>query len=210
MELRLPWILSRKRLISAVAVDTVIFVIAFLSIDYFYNSALVTSSLFIFLSTFWLLGSYVLGRFVSGGSKSKYIDLRAYIRSQLLATTTLFVLIVFFTLIYLCIFDAALLDALHLSILIKFLLLLAISSCSAQYLHFRLISSRSPVSNTLWFFVGPEDTYDELKSLLRWSRISVNLKNISPSDLHLLNTGQFIVKDLTSESPEVLENLQLV
>ena len=136
MHLRLPWILSRKRLISAVALDIIFFIATLHGLQLLgYSTGSTSLSLFICLLIFWLLGSYVSGRFVGGGLKTKYFDVLAYIRDQALASSTIIVLSFLFALIYIWIFNQNLLDVGLCSFLIVFLVLFGITSSFLQYLH---------------------------------------------------------------------------
>ena len=67
MQLRFPWILSRKRLIAAVIADGILFVFLYLCL-YEWRFGLwpgVSPRLVVLLSV-WSLISYVAGRYVSG------------------------------------------------------------------------------------------------------------------------------------------------
>ena len=64
MQIRLPWILSRRRLLFAIVVDSVLFALLYNSmyIQKFRNLAQ-WNFLLLGLLSFWILSSYVIGRY---------------------------------------------------------------------------------------------------------------------------------------------------
>ena len=73
MQVRFPWILSRKRLIIAVIIDGILFTTLCYKFFYLRFDRLPGLSFRLaLLLTFWMLCSYVSGRFTSGYSKLQF------------------------------------------------------------------------------------------------------------------------------------------
>ena len=90
MKIRLPWILSRKRLITAVLIDGFLFsfIYNFLFLLRFDKFPGPSPWLAILLSI-WLLGSYIVGRYASGDAR-RHFDITLSLIKQ--CTCTAFML----------------------------------------------------------------------------------------------------------------------
>ena len=91
MQLRFPWILSRKRLVAALAADGALFVLIYCSLYELRFGVWPTFSLRIAaLLVIWSLSSYVIGRYSGRANSGHEIHTLNHVCRQLVAT--LFVL----------------------------------------------------------------------------------------------------------------------
>ena len=156
MQLRLPWILSRKRLVAALAADGVLFASLYFALYELRFGVWPAFSVRIAaLLVIWSLSSYVIGRY-SGRANSGH-DLHAlnHVCRQLVAT--LFVLSLACNPLFLSGSSIRIQYRLHRSFLIPFWDHLP---CSALLL---LLLSRlfelKDLDNTVWSYVGSEEAF---------------------------------------------------
>ena len=106
MQLNLPWILSRKRLIAAVIADGVLFGFLYYALYEcrFDVWPTVSPRLALLLLAIWCLTSYVIGRYVSGAERGLRVML-AFVGKQLIDTCTVLFLTLGITLLHIWLFS---------------------------------------------------------------------------------------------------------
>ena len=207
MQVRLPWILSRKRLITAALVDGVLFTALYYKLFEWRFDRLPGLSLRLsVLLLFWLLCSYVFGRFTSGDSKPSLGSGLSLIR-QIASTALVLVVMLGITLLHLWLFNHQSVEATLRSFLIPFLGLLAILSSSFQFILNRVFSRQDSSGKQVWSFVGSVHVFNELQNSLRWSRLPVSLVHILPYELRQMAPEYIVVEEISMQDSEVLGDL---
>ena len=85
MQLNLPWILSRKRLIAAVIADGVLFAfLYYLLYAWRFGVWPAVSPRLVLLLVVWSLTSYVIGRYVSGYRRDSETETWDFVGKQLI------------------------------------------------------------------------------------------------------------------------------
>jgi len=170
MLLRLPWLVSRKRLLIALLIDTALFAVLYLGWFRFNFESWPEFSLpLTWLLEFWLLGSYVLGRYHSSQDSSVSLGI-----SQVLRTLLLLVLSIGSYLIYNWL-TATILEAQDMrSFLLPFLGALCLASAVAQFGLASLLKDRAS-SHERWLVIGSDSARSALVQQLAWSRLSAQL-----------------------------------
>ena len=87
MQLSLPWILSRKRLVAAAIADGALFAFLYYALyGWRFGVWPGFSSRLAVLLAIWLLTSYVIGRYVSGAERVSESDTWDFVGKQLICT----------------------------------------------------------------------------------------------------------------------------
>ena len=207
MQVNLPWTLSRKRLITAAILDLALFIALYYKLFHWRFEGWPGLSLCLgVLLALWMLSSYVVGRFTSGDSKLQFGPGLSLVR-QITSTSLVLSVTLAITVLYLWIFNQNSADETFRSFLIPFLCLLAILSSTVQFLLNRFVSSRDSSVSQKWSYVGSEAVFKQLLHSLQWSRISVDLVQISPSDLINHSPNQIVFDDIATQDPDVLGHL---
>lgn len=201
MLLRLPWLLSRKRLLIALLIDTALFAVLYLGWFRFNFESWPEFSLpLTWLLEFWLVGSYVLGRYHPSQEGSFALGI-----SQVLRTLLMLVLSIGAYLIYHWL-TATTLGAQDMrSFLLPFLGALCVTSAVVQFGLASLLQGRVSRPEQ-WLVLGTDEVKAELRQQLAWSRLSAQLVTWHSPDSsevgHPLpdpgNTAGVVVSDLQS------------
>ena len=178
MQLRLPWILSRRRLLAAVTLDSAIFVAL-------YNGLFLQrfgrwpdgSVLLPVLWAMWVLGSYVLGRY-QGIDGVRTPSASAVALQGLVNSTVVFGFSLAGTLTYLWLFKTNAGDSQFRSFLIPYLGFLGLFSLVTQNLLGSLVRSRR-IEADHWYFLGSYGAYQRLRYHLKWARLSAQLEYLN-------------------------------
>ena len=174
MFIRLPWLLSRKRLLLAVFLDAAIFSIVYLTAFALRFGAWPGLSLPVLCMVgFWLTSSYVIGRYHVLRSGRVYQAIRA----TLGATAALFLSVG----IYLAFFwvTAAAFGAKDSrGFLMPLLLVFGLLSCLAQSALARLVSANDRQSQE-WKLIGSGDVFADLEKCLEWKRLDAKISVFS-------------------------------
>ena len=209
MNFNLYWIASRKRLIISVIFDSALFTILYFSLFLGRFGVLPPfSPQLTILLLFWLLSSYVFGRYVSSDiGYTVPFGIRFF--KQILITTFVSCLIISIILIYFWLFDKQPVQALFRSFLIPFLSLTVLVSTLFQLILAQILISKEVNRKESWFYLGTEESYNELKSCLRLSRISTNLNFVGPKQLQQINhqVTRLVVNDLNYQPEYILKEL---
>ncbi len=170
MLIRLPWLFTRRRLLVALLLDFIVF--AVLYVGWFNLSFGRWPDFFLpitWLLEFWLICSYVVGRYSVQGERSSGIVLKQF-GSTLL--TMLLSIIVYLS--YLWITAIVATPIVSRDFLMPFLLLLALSSGVVQLALNMLLRERFAEIDT-WLVYGSAGFRERLEGELQWSRQRVRL-----------------------------------
>lgn len=206
MQLRLPWILSRRRLLAAVSLDSALFVALYNGLFLQRFGRWPDGSIFLLiLWATWVLSSYVLGRYqgVEGlrSPADSFITLQAVVKAALVVSFSLAG-----TLTYLWLFKTNAGDSLFRSFLIPYLSFLGLLSLVIQILLGSWVRNR-PIGSDYWHFLGGHEAFKRLQHHLQWGRIPVQLNqltNVQPIDS---SHKSIVVDDFAAEPASVLFNL---
>ena len=205
MQLSLPWILSRKRLIAAVIADAILFVFLYYALyGWRFGVWPGLSPTLVLLLAIWSLTSYIIGRYVSGaerGSKSVTWD---SVGKQLIGTGTVLLLTLGITLLHIWLFNRNPVQASFRSFLIPFLGSLAVLSPFVQLTICRLSAIRD---NSTWTYVGTDLGFQRLQVMLKWSRVQVRVEHVRPENLSKMLSDQYIVDRFHGQPSDVLKTL---
>lgn len=206
MQLRLPWILSRRRLLAAVLLDSALFVAL-------YNGLFLQrfgrwpdgSILLLVLWAMWLLSSYVLGRYqgVDGirSSAASFTALQGVVKTTLVVGFSLAG-----TLTYLWLFKTNAGGSQFRSFLIPYLGFLGLFSLLIQYLlGFWVRNRRIEIEH--WRFLGTYEACQQLRYHLKWARLPAVLDHLSHEKISELTKTSIVVEDFSAELSSVLANL---
>ena len=196
MQLRLPWIQSRRRLIAAVILDSALFVALYngLFLQRFGRWPDESILLPVFWAM-WVLSSYVLGRYQGvDWVRSSAVTLMAV---QGVVKT---ILVVGFslagTLTYLWLFRTNAGDSLFRSFLIPYLGFLGFFSFLTQNLLGYWVRNRRTEGDQ-WYFLGEHEAYQRLLYHLTWSRLPARLDYLSYEQLYESTTASIVVEDFS-------------
>ena len=206
MQIKVPWLLSRRRLLVAVVLDSLIF--AFLC--FFFCWYLIDLSWLVFVSTLllwfcWLLISYVMGRY-SGLKKLTSMPLSLQFLRLLFKTVGVVILSLFGTLFVLLLFSSSNIFVLFNTYLVPFSLSLFFFGILVQFAFVRFLRSTIPEISR-WSYLGSYNGYQQLLKELCWSSLPVEIDYLSNQDLFSSFNTSILVDDLSAESPATLHRL---
>ena len=208
MELRLPWILSRKRLIISAVVDGIIAILLYCMLYRWVFGVWKGFSLsLVALLIIWSLVSYVTGRYPGGDQSYQRFHVWNFIGKQFIATVLAFFLTIGITFFYTWAFSLDPYQASSVSFLLTFLGLLSVLSSFLQLTLLRFLVLNDTSKNT-WLYVGSDSGYNVLNEKLIWSRVQVCVEHILPSQLGQASNAQFIVDSFYDQPSYLLEKLQ--
>ena len=208
MQLNFPWILSRKRLITAVIADGILFAFLYYALfDWRFNVLPSPSPRLAALLAFWSLSSYVVGRYASGAKRYRRGFILETFGNQLICTAFVLLLTLAITLLHILLFNPNPVQASFHSLLIPFLGLLAFFSLLLQLIISRLSEIQDQDRNSLWFYVGSDSSFQQLQELLEWTRLHVRLSHVIPEHLADVFASRYIVDQFHSLPSDVLKNL---
>ena len=206
MQFRLPWILSRKRLIVAAIADGILFVFLFYAL---YNLRFglwpPVSPRLVLLLAIWSLASYVLGRYVSGDMRGSESETWDFVGKQLIGTGTVLLLTLGTTLLHIWLFNQNSVQSSFRSFLIPFLGSLAVSSIFIQLTIRRLSAVQDRGSDSTWSYVGSVLGYQRLQHRLKWSRVRIQLEHVHPENLSKTFPTKSVVDQFHGQHPSLLK-----
>ena len=206
MKLRLPWILSRRRLLAAVILDSALFIALYVGLFAHRFGRWPDGSIFLpVLWAMWLLSSYVLGRYqgVVGACSpaASFMALQGVVKTTLVVGFSLAG-----TLTYLWLFKSNAGDFLFRSFLIPYLGFLGLLSLVTQNLLGFWVRNRQ-IEGDQWHFLGNYEAYQRLRFHLKWSRLPVLLDYLTDEQINESIKASIVVEDFSAESSSVLANL---
>jgi len=206
MQLRLPWILSRRRLLAAVIFDSALFVALYNGLFLHRFGRWPDGSIFLpILWATWVLSSYVLGRYQGvDGFRSPSGSLIAL--QNVVKTTLVVAFSLAGTLTYLWLFKSNAGDSLFRSFLIPYLGCLGLLSLVIQILLGSWLRNRR-IETDQWHFLGEQEAYQRLQHHLQWSRLPAQLHYVAPEQLNELREISIVVDDFAAEPASVLDHL---
>lgn len=196
MLIRLPWLFTRRRLLVALLLDFSLFALLFTGWFQLRFGSWPSFSLpLTWLLEFWLLCSYVLGRYYDQEEQTSAVALKQLVRTllTLLLSTAVYLAYLWITAIGTSPTDAR-------GFLLPFLLALALSSGLAQFGLNTLLRQRFE-ANDGWVVFGSAGFYQHLESELRWARQTIRLEQASPIG------RRFVVEDFNALSPDQQQQL---
>ena len=208
MEISLPWIQSRRRLIIAVIADGIL--LSFLYYAFYGWCFGVWPGLSLRLAVLmamWSLSSYVIGRYVSGAGRGLGSSAWGLVGKQLICTGTVLLITLGITLLPIWHLNQNPVQSSFRSFLIPFLGSLAVFSTLVQLTIFRLSAIRDRDSNSTWTYVGSDLGFRRLQEMLKWSRIYVRLEHMRPENLSKIPSAQYIVDRFHDQPASVLRFL---
>lgn len=206
MLLRLPWLLSRKRLLAAVVIDSGLF-----SIFYFAAFRLRFGSMPGFslplgcLVSFWLLSSYVIGRYhvSAGGNGAQVLNHSLRTGAALLLSLGVYLAYFWITASTLAAKDSR-------GFLVPLLLFYAILSSIGQAILARIVRTNTQLVQR-WVFLGAPEAHHLLLQHLDWSRLPAGLEklvNINQLSEPIIDAcAGLVVEDFHAVSPSQLQQL---
>ena len=207
MQFRFPWILSRRRLLVAVLIDSGLFIIlqSYLLISRF-EIWPDGSMLCPLVWAIWVLSSYVLGRYKGvenfGTTKNEYLSL--LLESIINAFFVIFIDLALISIGFLLIINID--PATLILYLISFLISLGISSSLAQTSLACWLLSKSTLPYS-WNFLGDHNSFERLQYHLEWARLPARLSNLTDSELFQKNYSYIVVNCASEESTSVVQRL---
>ena len=208
MQLSLPWILSRKRLIAAVIADGVLFAFLYYVLyEWRFGVWPAVSPRLALLLAVWLLASYVIGRYVSGDRRGSESETWDFVAKQLIGTGTVLLLTLGITLLHIWLFNQNPVQASFRSFLIPFLGSLAVLSPFLQLTISRLSAIGDGDSNPTWAYVGSNSGFQRLQKLLRWSRMRIRFEHVRPENLSKTFFSKYVVDQFHGQHSGLLKTL---
>ena len=208
MQLSLPWILSRKRLIAALIADGILFAFLYYALyGWRFGVWPGPSPRLALLLAIWCLTSYVIGRYVSGAERGSESDAWHFVGKQLIGTGIVLLLTLGITLLHIWLFNQNPVQASFRNFLIPFLGSLAISSPFLQLTICRLSIIQDRDNKSTWSYVGSDLGFQQLQDMLKWSRVHVRIERVCPEHLSQTFSAQYIVDQFYGQSPAVLKAL---
>ena len=169
MQLNLPWILSRKRLIIAAIADGILFAILYyLLYEWRFGAWPILSPRLLALLAFWALSSYVIGRYSSGASRDQLITVLQLILRQIKGTLLTLAIIVLLVFCYYLIFIDSLAGKEPISSLVICLATIGLISSFFQLIFQLIVNSRHRGGVSRWLYGGSSHGYDQLKLMLKY------------------------------------------
>jgi exopolysaccharide biosynthesis polyprenyl glycosylphosphotransferase len=170
MLLRLPWLLSRKRLLTAVVIDSALFLLVY-SIAFLLRFGRLPGFSWpvIGMVGFWLLCSYVIGRYHAEIANSEVVLINASLRTAtaLLLSMGLYLFAFWIASVALDAKDSR-------GFLFPLLLSFALISTLCQAALARIIRLKSQQPHH-WLFIGNSDSFNDLNGYLSWTRLSASI-----------------------------------
>ena len=208
MQLRLPWIFTRRRLIIAVIVDAMLFAFLYyaLYVRLFGVWPVLSPRLALLLAA-WSLTSYVVGRYVSGAQRGLEFSAWEFVVKQLIGTCAVLFLTLCITVVHVWLFKQSQVQYSFRSFLIPLLGLLAILSSFLQLTICRLSAIWDGDSSSTWTYVGSELGFQQLQAMSKWSRLRVDIKHISPENVSETWSSRYIVDRFHGQPVNVLKVL---
>ena len=206
MQLRLRWILSRRRLMAAVILDSALFVALYNGLFLHHFGRWPDGSIFLpIVWATWVLSSYVIGRYqgVDGlrPAAGAFIALQGLVKTTLVVALSLAGILTYFWL-----FKANAGDSLLRSFLIPYLSFLGLLSLLVQTFLASWLRKRA-FNSDQWHFLGDQEAFHRLKYHLRWSRLPANLYYLPYSQLENSRPRYIVVESIACESNSVLQCL---
>jgi exopolysaccharide biosynthesis polyprenyl glycosylphosphotransferase len=196
MLIRLPWLFTRRRLLLALLLDCSLFALLFAGWFQLRFGGWPAFSLpLTWLLEFWLLCSYVLGRYYEQEAGPSAMALKQLVRTllTLLLSTSVYLIYLWLTAI-----GAAPTDAR--GFLLPFLLAFALTSWLVQFGWNTLLRHRFVVPDS-WLVVGSAGFRQRLERDLQWARQTARLVDESTAPEHV------VVEDFILLSPEQQRSL---
>ncbi len=207
MQIRLPWILSRKRLVAAAGLDGVLFAgLYYVLFQWRFDRWPGFSMRLAVLLAIWMLCSYVVGRYVNGDVKRQF-DPRLSLVKQITSTALVLIVTLGITILHLWLFNRSPVEATFRSFLLPFLGSLAVVSSLLQISLSGFFSATDPYENYYWTFVGSAAGFEQLQQSLKWSRLPVGLLHATPGQLIESSPQLIVVDDFGAQGADVLEHL---
>ena len=208
MQLSLPWILSRKRLLAAVIADGVLFSFLYyaLYVQRFGVWPAVSPRLAVLLAI-WSLASYIVGRYVSGDRRDSENEAWDFVGKQLMGTGAVLLLTLGITLLHIWLFNQNPVQSSFRSFLIPFLGSLAVLSPLVQLTICRLSTVRDRDSDSTWSYIGSELGFQRLQELLKWSRIRVRFEHVRRENLSKMFSNKYVLDQFHGQHPGLLKAL---
>jgi exopolysaccharide biosynthesis polyprenyl glycosylphosphotransferase len=191
MLIRLPWLFTRRRLLVALLLDCSLFALLFAGWFQLRFGSWPSFSLpLTWLLEFWLLCSYVLGRYYDQEERPSAMALKQLVRTllTLLLSTAVYLAYLWITAIGTAPTDAR-------GFLLPFLLALALSSGLVQFGLNTLLSQRFADLES-WLVVGSAGFRQRLESELQWARLTARLVEESAAP------ERVVVEDFSLLPPE--------
>ena len=206
MKIRFPWILTRRRLLVAVILDSFLFAALYTGLFLQRFGRVSDGSIFLpILWATWLLGSYVLGRYQGVYGLRTPAGLLIVLKS-VLKTFLVVGLSLTATLLYIWLFVSNIGDNLFREFLIPYVGIFGLSSLLTQnILGFWL--RRKANNKNHWSFLGDYDAYQSLQYHLAWSRLPVQLYYIKQWHLNNLSDTSIVVEDFSSLTEPLFSKL---
>ncbi len=199
MQLRFPWILSRRRLLVAVTLDSVMFLALYHGLYWHRFGLWPDRPIFLtILWSIWLLSSYVLGRY-QGVDGLRTTSGSLFVLQGVVKITLVVAFSLAGTLTYFWLFRSDAGYSLFRSFLVPYLVFLSIVSDVIQTFLGAWVRKRQ-IDSHKWCFVGSLKSYERLRYHLQWSRLPVSLNHCKYDHLDAL-TGSLIVVDDFLEQP---------
>jgi len=207
MMLRLPWLYSRKRLLAAVVIDAGLFSFLYIVAFMFRFRALPGISLPIgTMIAFWLLSSYVVGRYHAAHSVLSAEVIKSFLGTGLVLFLSLGVYLAYFWLTssVLGVHDSR-------GFLVPLLILFSFISVISQAVLSQIIRSNIQ-SLQHWLFLGAPATLGIINAHLAWRRLLVDI-TLAADVNHVIDGGALagynglLVTDFNSVSTDQQKKL---
>ena len=207
MLLRLPWLNSRRRLLVALSMDSLLFALLYLA--FFLARFGVWPGLNLPLGGllgFWLISSYVIGRYYDAQEMCTAAPIKQAIRTLI----TLFLSIGPF-LVWLWLNASPALAETSRGFMLPMLLVFALSSGLLQQVFNRLLEGRFS-ARELWLVLGQAGFQRRLHQELGWSRLEARLQPVDFSHAAWPDPGQrgptgLVVESFEDLAPEQVQTL---
>ena len=202
MQFRMPWIVSRRRLIVAVLFDCALFFILYYVLFLQRFGRFPDTSIFLpLLWSIWLFSSYVLGRYqcsvTVGGNFTGLLILQVIGR-------TILVVGLAGTLPTFGYFKAMFI--IFPKFLVPYLVSLGFFGLLFQVLLGKFLSIRR-VGTDHWLFLGTPKAYDRFMYHLKWSRFPIRVDHLPDAQLNREALNPIIVDQVASQSVSALKQL---
>ena len=206
MQLRLPFLLSRKRLITAALLDGCLFAALYYGMFYWSFERWPGISIRIgCLLVVWLAGSYVFGRYTTANEYKTRVRFGILVIQQSVSTFIMLLLTLSVVLLHFWLFNRDPVLATFRSFLIPFMAVVAILSPLVQLILQRIIAGVNQAK--IWSYVGTTEGFRQLLHELEWTRVPVKISRITDDQLALKKDEGLIVQDVDKLSPSIHEKL---